>query len=104
MKEQFLKKLKKGAVSMADMANYLNTSERYVRMVAQKIKNENLQNAKQGWLLISGNYGYKVSKNVDEINEYIKRMHSMAMAILKETKEASKFIKHEESKKGAIKF
>ena len=104
MKEQFLKKLKRGAVSMADMANYLNTSERYVRMVAQKIKNENLQNAKQGWLLISGNYGYKVSKNVDEINEYIKRMHSMAMAILKETKEASKFIKHEESKKGAIKF
>ena len=98
MKKEFLKKLKKGAVSMEDMAQHLNVTVRTVRKIAQSIKSENLKNAKEGWLLISGIYGYKISTNVDEIKEYIHRMHAMAMTILKETKEAKHFIHHYESK------
>jgi len=104
MKDKFLEKLKKGICSMSEMSEHLNVKERQVRKIAESIKKENLQNAKNGWLLVSGNFGYKISKDVNEIKEYVQRMYNMAMSILVQSNEAKKFLSHEDSKKLGILF
>lgn len=87
---------------MADMAEYLQTSERKVRLIAEKIKKENLQNARLGWILISGNFGYKISKNINEIKDYVKRQKNMAISLLEQSSQAERYIKHLESEKTSI--
>jgi len=87
---------------MSEMSQLLGISERKVRLIAQEIKSENLENAKNGWLLISGNFGYKITTDFGEIKEYVNRMYSMAMAILKQTSSASKYLTHEKDKEQAL--
>ena len=95
MKQQFLNHLKQGAVSMPEMASLLNITERQVRLLAQEIKNENLENAKQGWNLVSGNYGYKITTDLNEIRLFVQKTHNFAMSLLKQTSATSKFLNHE---------
>ncbi len=104
MKNQFLEKVKQGIISMADMSEHLGISERSVRKIAESIKKENLQNAKAGWLLISGNFGYKLTTNVNEISEYVNRIYSQSMSLLMQVNCAKKFLSHAESQKLGILF
>ena len=95
MKQQFLNHLKQGAVSMPEMASLLNITERQVRLLAQEIKNENIENAKLGWLLISGCFGYKITTDLNEIRLFVQKTHNFAMSLLKQTSATSKFLNHE---------
>ena len=104
MKNQFLEKVKQGIISMSDMSQHLGISERSVRRIAESIKKENLQNAKAGWLLISGNFGYKLTTNVNEISEYVNRIYSQSMSLLMQVNCAKKFLSHAESQKLGILF
>lgn len=104
MKNQFLEKVKQGIISMSDMSQHLGISERSVRKIAESIKKENLQNAEAGWLLISGNFGYKLTTNVNEISEYVNRIYSQSMSLLMQVNCAKKFLSHAESQKLGILF
>lgn len=104
MKNQFLEKVKQGIISMADMSEHLGISERSVRKIAESIKKENLQNAKAGWLLISGNFGYKLTTNVNEISEYVNRIYSQSMSLLMQVNCAKKFLSHTESEQLGVLF
>lgn len=104
MKNQFLEKVKLGIISMSDMSQHLGINERSVRRVAESIKKENLQNAKAGWLLISGNFGYKLTTNVNEISEYVNRIYSQSMSLLMQVNCAKKYLQHTKSEKLGILF
>lgn len=104
MKDKFLEKVKLGIISMSDMSQHLGINERSVRRVAESIKKENLQNAKAGWLLISGNFGYKLTTNVNEISEYVNRIYRQSMSLLMQVNCAKKYLHHAESQKLGILF
>lgn len=99
MKDKFLDKVKQGIISMADIAQHLGISERSVRQIAETIKKENMQNAKSGWLLISGNFGYKITTNVEEIRTFVARMYNQSMNMLIQVNCAKKYLQHAESEK-----
>ena len=98
-KTEFVNKVKDGVTSMQEMSEHLSVTNRQVRRIAETIKKDNLNNAVDGWLLISGNFGYKITTNVDEIKEYTQRMYNTAMSILLQVKVAEKYLKHEDLKK-----
>ena len=104
MKEQFLEKVKKGIISMSDMSQHLGISERSVRKIAEKIKKENLVNAKNGWLLVSGNFGYQITTDSTIISDYVKRIYNTSMSLLIQVNCAKKFLSHEDSKKLGVLF
>lgn len=104
MKDQFLEKVKLGIISMSDMSEHLGISERKVRRISESIKKENLQNAKAGFVLISGNFGYKLTTDVEEIRTFVKRIYNHAMSMLVEVNATKKFLSHEDSKKLGVLF
>lgn len=104
MKNQFLEKVKLGIISMSDMSEHLGINERSVRRISASIKKENLQNAKAGWLLISGNFGYKLTTNVNEISEYVNKTYRHAMSLMMQANCAMKYLQHTKSEKLGILF
>ena len=104
MKEQFLEKVKKSIISMSDMSEHLGINERSVRKIAEKIKKENLINAKNGWLLVSGNFGYQITTDSTIISDYVKRIYNTSMSLLIQVNCAKKFLSHEDSKKLLLLF
>lgn len=84
------------AISMQDLANTLECSTRDIRHAIRELRREQL--CFGDYVLISNHKdGYWLSKNVEEINLWLKGYMSMALDILKTTQTARKMVKHKMS-------
>lgn len=78
-----------GYTSAKSLSIMCNVSERSLRLLIEEIRTNDLA---KGYVLISGNSGYKLSKDSDEINQFLNRYLSAAFTQIKVAKSAKQFL------------